>query len=83
MLQFRSFHLQLTVGAKNSAGFGTLHFLLTIYFAIWFIVHFTFQAALFLAYVCALHEHAAHTFRKLLKKTKSTHLVSLVFGRCT
>jgi len=26
--------------------------------------------------VCALHEHTAHTFRKLLKKFKSTNLIS-------
>jgi hypothetical protein len=36
---------------ENSAGFGTLLFLLTIDIAIWFIVHFTFLPALFLARV--------------------------------
>jgi len=46
-----SHELGLTVGAKNSAGAGTLLFLLTHIIIVWFIVHFTFQPALFLALV--------------------------------
>tara|TARA_R110001583_G_scaffold187313_1_gene348566 strand:+ start:9 stop:230 length:222 start_codon:yes stop_codon:yes gene_type:complete len=45
------FKLLSTVCAKNSAGFGTLRFLLTVISIIWFMFHFTFQPALFLAFI--------------------------------
>jgi hypothetical protein len=38
-------------GAKNSAGFGTLLFQLTVIFIYWCMLHFTFLPALFLARV--------------------------------
>jgi hypothetical protein len=47
----RGFLDSLTVSAKNSAGFKTKFFLFTVKYAIWFIVHFTLQPALFLACV--------------------------------
>ncbi|RLD59310.1 MAG: hypothetical protein DRJ05_06605 [Bacteroidetes bacterium] len=50
-LKCGGFALLPTVGAKNSAGFGTLLFLLTLIFIAWFIVHFTSLPALFLACV--------------------------------
>ena len=43
----------ITDSAKNSAGFGALLFLLTLYLAIWFIDQFTFRPALFFC-VCYL-----------------------------
>ena len=45
------FALLPTDGAKNSAGFGTLLFLLTVNFINWFMFHFTVLPALFLACV--------------------------------
>ena len=64
---------------------GVLEHHLSIYHTVCLLLihlYLSLSAQFFILFVCALHVHSAHTFRKLLKKIKSTNLFSGLMDKC-